>query len=92
MNVKLGQHYGDFIRKKIASGRFLSASEVVHDALRRTESEDRIAEVRALLASVEEQERNGQLVDWTPHLMDEIVSDADEADRLGLPIDPDVIS
>jgi antitoxin ParD1/3/4 len=40
MNVSLTPELGQYIRTKVASGRYLSASEVVREALRLLEQKD----------------------------------------------------
>jgi antitoxin ParD1/3/4 len=40
MNVSITDHLAGFVRKKVKSGRYNNASEVVRDALRRMEEED----------------------------------------------------
>ncbi|RJY08765.1 type II toxin-antitoxin system ParD family antitoxin [Aurantiacibacter aquimixticola] len=45
-SISLGDHYEDYARRKVASGEFASVSEVIRDALRR--SEERDAKIAAL--------------------------------------------
>lgn len=40
MNVSITDHLAGYVRKKVRSGRYNNASEVVRDALRRMENED----------------------------------------------------
>jgi antitoxin ParD1/3/4 len=40
MNVSLTEHLAGFVRKKVKSGRYNNASEVVREALRRMQDED----------------------------------------------------
>jgi antitoxin ParD1/3/4 len=40
MNVSITDHLAGFVRKKVKSGRYNNASEVVRDALRRMQDED----------------------------------------------------
>src|SRR5712692_10391257 len=40
MNVSITEHLADYVRKKVKSGRYNNASEVVRDALRRMADED----------------------------------------------------
>jgi antitoxin ParD1/3/4 len=40
MNVSVTDHLADFVRKKVRSGRYNNASEVVREALRRMEDAD----------------------------------------------------
>ena len=43
MNVSITDRLAGYVRKKVKSGRYNNASEVVRDALRRMEDEDRRA-------------------------------------------------
>ena len=45
LNVSLTRELGDFVTSKVASGRYLSASEVVRDGLRLLEERERQQEV-----------------------------------------------
>lgn len=40
MNVSITEHLADYVRKKVKSGRYNNASEVVRDALRRMAEDD----------------------------------------------------
>ena len=86
MNVSLTPHLEEMIRRKVESGRYSSASEVVREALRLLEEHDRLAELRALIAVGDEQIARGEIYEWTPDTMAELIREADEADRLGFPI------
>ncbi len=44
LNVSITPHFSRLIRRKIQSGRYANASEVVRDALRKLEQEDLLAE------------------------------------------------
>jgi hypothetical protein len=57
------------------------------DSTRRRQLED----VRAAVAASREQVARGEVYEWTPETMAEIQREADEADRLGLPISDDVM-
>lgn len=62
MNVSITDELATYVRKKVKSGRYNNASEVVRDALRRMEAEDsktlRLARptAEALLADLNEQQ------------------------------------
>src|SRR5579863_6986822 len=65
MNVSITDQLAGFVRKKVKSGRYNNASEVVREALRRMEQEDeravRLAKPTAedLLADLNEQQLDG---------------------------------
>jgi antitoxin ParD1/3/4 len=63
-SLSLGKHWDKFIRSKIASGRYGSASEVVRAALRvLEEKEERLNVLRAHLAEGAEQAARGEFVE-----------------------------
>ncbi|HKR37962.1 MAG TPA: type II toxin-antitoxin system ParD family antitoxin [Steroidobacteraceae bacterium] len=45
-SVALGDHFEEFIRKQLASGRFNNVSEVVRAGLRLLEDEQKLREIR----------------------------------------------
>ena len=90
MNVSLTPQLEAMIRQRVESGRYNSASEVVREALRLLEERDRLEHLRSLIAvGVAEAER-GELIDFTPELMDQIARRAKERIRRGEAPDPDV--
>lgn len=46
LNVSLTPHLEDFVRQKVAEGRYNNASEVVREALRLLERENQIQEAK----------------------------------------------
>ena len=54
VTVALGQHYEDFIKTRIETGRYNNVSEVVRAALRRLEEDE--AKLEALRAALAEGE------------------------------------
>lgn len=90
MDIMLTPKTEALIRKKVADGRFESAAEVVEAAVLLLDEEDRRGYLRSLLREAEQQTRNGDVLTWTPELERQLLLEADELDRLGIPIDPDV--
>ncbi len=90
MNVSLTPQLEAMIRERVDSGRYASASEVVREGLRLLEERERREHLRALLAVGEDDERQGNLVVYTPEFMDDIYREADELFRRGAEPDPDV--
>lgn len=90
MNVSLTPHFEEMVRRKVESGRYGSASEVVREALRLLEEHDRRDALHAALASGDAQYARGEFTTWTPDFMEQMKREAAEADRLGLPISDDV--
>jgi antitoxin ParD1/3/4 len=50
-NIRLTPHFDDLVRRKVASGRYESASAVVHEGLRLLEERDR--DVRQMKQEIE---------------------------------------
>lgn len=90
MTITLTPQLEAMIEKKVASGHYASASDVVEEALRLLEEKDRAARLKAAIAVGMDAVKRGAVVEWGPDSMARLRREADEADRLGLPIDPDV--
>jgi antitoxin ParD1/3/4 len=90
MNVSLTPQLEGMIRDRVESGRYNNASEVVREALRLLEERDRLQYLRSLLAVGLEQAQRGELVEFTPELLDDIVRRAKERFRRGEEPHPDV--
>jgi len=82
MNVSLTPQLEQFVREKVDSGRYLSASEVVREGLRLLEERDRVQQMkletlrRELMIGVEQIER-GEVVD-----ADDVFAELEEDIRL----------
>lgn len=88
MKLELDREYEALIQRKVESGRHANAAEVVEEALREMDERDEHLEyLKVAIAAAEASVAAGRVIDWTPDLMDQIQADADEADRLGLPIE-----
>ena len=91
MNISLTPELDAMIREKVESGLYSNTSEVVREALRlmqqRDEKEERL---RAALAIGIKDFKRGNVVEWTPKLMDEIWREGKAAFEAGEPFDPDV--
>lgn len=61
-SISLGDHFENFISKKVGSGRYHSASEVIRDGLRLLEQEER--KVEALKSALELGEKSGITPDF----------------------------
>jgi antitoxin ParD1/3/4 len=90
MNVSLTPQLEMMIRERVESGRYNNASEVVRDALRLLEMNDRKEHLRSLVAVGLEQAVRGELADLTPQLVDDIERRAKERFRRGELPNPDV--
>ena len=75
-SLSLGEHWEQFIRGQIASGRYGSASEVIRDALRGMEERlTRLEALRIHLAEGAMQAQAGVFVD--DFSMDSVISELD---------------
>jgi antitoxin ParD1/3/4 len=72
MDVSLTPQLEALIRERVASGLYTNASEVVREALNLLAERDRLEHLRTLLAVGLEDERRGDLVEFTPELLDDI--------------------
>lgn len=87
MQVDLDPHVEALIRDKVASGRYHDSSEVVRDAVLLMEARDqRLQRLRAEVAIGVGQIERGELIDFTPDLLDELDREAEENARTGKPI------
>ncbi len=80
------------IRQKVASGDYGDETAVIRAALAAltARDHDRLQALRAKLAEGLTAIERGEVVEWTPELMDELEREAEEMDRRGEPLDPDV--
>jgi antitoxin ParD1/3/4 len=90
MNVSLTPELEAMIRQQVDSGRYNNASEVVREALRLLDEYQRVQHLRSLLAVGLEQAQRGELVEFTPELMEDIHRRAEERFHRGEEPDPDV--
>jgi antitoxin ParD1/3/4 len=90
MNITLPPQLEALVQQKVASGMYGDASEVVGEALRLLEERDRLTRLRAALAVGDDQLARGEVVEWTPGLMERLKREADAEERQGLPISDDV--
>jgi putative addiction module CopG family antidote len=91
MNVTLPAHVEELIRRKVESGRYASEGAVVEEAIRLLEERDRFEALRAAVAIGKAEADRGEVIEWTSTSMAELMREADEEDRLGLPICDDVL-
>lgn len=66
MNVNLTPHLEDMVKQKVASGLYTSASEVVREALRLMEAQDRLqaAKLEQLRQDIHDGLNSGQPMPW----------------------------
>jgi len=88
--VSLTPELEAMIRQQVESGRYNNASEVVREALRLLDEHQRVQHLRSLLAVGLEQAQRGELVEFTPELVEDITRRANERFLRGEEPDPDV--
>jgi antitoxin ParD1/3/4 len=68
MNVNLTPHLEDMVRQKVASGLYTSSSEVVREALRLMEEQDRIRDIKLkqLQQDIRDGLNSGESTQWNP--------------------------
>lgn len=75
------------VERIIAAGDYDDADQVIGEALRLLEErERRLQWLRAELAIAEEQEKRGELIEYTPDFMERLMKEADERSRRGIPV------
>ncbi|MGH2530703.1 MAG: ribbon-helix-helix domain-containing protein [Thermomicrobiales bacterium] len=90
MSVTLSPQIEAAIRRKVERGLYASTDEAVATAFHLLDEHDRHALLKAALAVGQAQIARGEGIELTPELWDDIEREADEADRQGLPLNPDV--
>jgi antitoxin ParD1/3/4 len=90
MTVTLPPQLEELVRKKVETGPYRSAAEVVEEALRLLDERDRLARLRAAIAVGDEQLARGEGIPYTPELLDEIDREVDERLRRGETPNPDI--
>ena len=92
MSVTLTPQLEARIRERVASGHYTDASEVVEEALRLLEEREQaqLEHLRSLLEEALEEERRGELIDFTPEFMEDLDRRVKEALLRGDEPAPDV--
>jgi antitoxin ParD1/3/4 len=91
MNVSLTPQLESMIRERVESGRYTNASEVVGQALRLLEVEERkLAYLREKVAIALEQEERGEVHEDTDEFWETLTREAELAIARGDTPDPDV--
>ncbi len=76
-SLSLGEHWEEFIRAEVASGRYASASEVIRDALRGMElRKQKMAALKKHLAEGEAQALKGEFLE--EFSMEQFIRELDE--------------
>ncbi len=92
MHINLSPEMEEFIKRKITSGFYGNATEVVRDAIRRMQAEDlRLAAWQAAISKGDEQLDRGEGIEYSPTMRDRINQEAIDGMHSHRPIDPDVL-
>lgn len=92
MHVNLSSEMEAYVKGKVASGFYGNATEVIRDAIRRMqEDEKRKERLHAAIAKGQADFDAGRIVRYTPELMEEIFQEALAKRDSNEPFDPDVI-
>src|SRR5215217_447613 len=89
MSVTLTPELEALIEEILATGRYADAGDVIEQAVRQLEERERRQRLQASVAEGFAAIERGEGVELTPELWEEIEREADEADRQGLPSNPD---
>lgn len=90
MSITLSPLTEDLIRRWIDTGAYRNVEELIEDALQALDERDRLARLRAAIASGDAQIARGASISYTDDLMDEIELEAEEAILRGELPDPNV--
>jgi len=92
MHVNLSPEMEGFVKGKVETGFYGSATEVIRDALRRMQAEDnRIAAWTAAVKLGDDQLDRGEGIAYTPAALESITESAVNTLHSGEPMDPDVL-
>jgi antitoxin ParD1/3/4 len=90
MNVSLTPELEALVRRQVETGQYSGPDQVLREALQLLEERDRQRRLRAALAVGDEQYARGEVVPWTPELMDQLKQQVEEMARQGKQPNPDV--
>ncbi len=92
IHVNLSPEMEGFIKSKVSSGRYGDATEVICDAVRRMQAEERrVADWQAAIRKGDEQLDRGEGFDYCAEALNDITKSAVNAMHGGQPMDPDVL-
>jgi antitoxin ParD1/3/4 len=92
MHVNLSPEMEGFIKRKVASGFYGNATEVIRDAIRRMQAEEsRIAAWQAAIQQGDDQLDRGEGIAYTAETLKDITQSAIGDMHTGKPMDPDVL-
>lgn len=86
MSIQLAPATQAKIDQRVERGQYPDAESVVEDALRSLESRERKETLRALIQEGLDEAARGELIEMDDDFWPNIMREADEEDRLGIPI------
>ena len=81
MTMTLSPQIEALIQKKVKSGSFRDATEVVDEAIVQMDERDHQATLRSLRAEAEAELAQGKYIEWTPDLIDRLIRESEENSR-----------
>ena len=90
MNVSLTPQLEELIRRKVDSGMYGNASEVVREALRQMEARDRHHRLKVAIAEADAEIERGEEDELTPSLIEKMKREGERMVLEGIAPDPDV--
>jgi len=90
MNVSLTPQLEEIVRKKVESGLYGSASEVVREAIRLMDYQDRLNKLRADIAEADAEFERGEFFVESPEFWASVEAEAERMEREGVEPNPDV--
>ena len=91
MTVTLTPEQEALVREKMESGRFGDPTEVIDEALRLLDEQERLERLRSLMAEGIAQLDRGEGIPYTPELREQIWQNALKKAASGAKLDDDVI-
>ncbi len=90
MSIRIAPEDQTLIKELVEAGKYADTAEVIHEALSALEARARLVRLREIVDEADAEVARGDVVEWTPDLMNQLRAGAREMLRLGKPIDPDV--
>jgi antitoxin ParD1/3/4 len=92
MHINLSAEMETYIKAKVGTGFYGNATEVIRDAIRRMQANERqVAAFQAAVAKGDAGLDRGEGTEYTPELLDRMTRRALQDIDSGRPIDPDVV-
>jgi len=91
MHINLSPEMEQFVQRKVDTGFYSNASEVIRDAIRRMHEEDeKVAALQRALKVGDDQLDRGEGVPYTADLLNRVTAQAKDKARGGRKVNPDV--